>query len=965
MADDKKKNASIYKDSLNLPVTRFDMKANLTQREPARQARWNEANLYARLRAKRANAPKRVLHDGPPYANGEIHMGHLLNKVLKDFVVRYNSMAGYDSPYVPGWDCHGLPIEHTVVKDLGSKAALMTPTEIRALCREEALKWVGIQREQFRRLGIEGDWFAPYLTLDSRYESAIVDVLADLVEGGYVFRQLKPIHWDIHDRTALAEAELEYEDVTSPSVYVNFPIVEGLPAEFADALAGASCHVMIWTTTPWTLPANVAIAYHPDIEYGLIRYTEPESGREIRTILACSLVEKVMAIAGAADIEVLARTKGNRFADVRYRHVFLDRISPLVNAAYVSAEDGTGFVHTAPGHGAEDYQTGLAHGLPVISPVDPSGRFTDEVPAELVGLQVFAANPKVIEILRGAGALVKESPLRHSYPHGWRSKKPVIFRATAQWFISVDHDGLRQKALEQIRTNVKWQPTWGQNRIEAMVGQRPDWCISRQRAWGVPIPAIACANCEHQHLTAESARHFAKLFLEAGTDAWYDRDVLDILPPDLPDGCPNGCGKEHLRKGTDILDVWFESGASHRAVLRDHFRLGFPAYLYLEGSDQHRGWFQSSLLTSVGANGVAPFQNVLTHGFIVDDQGRKMSKSLGNVLSAVKLTETYGADIMRLYVASLDYANDVRMSERGIKETAEAYRKIRNTFRFLLGNLEDYAAFSSAEDATLVNDDLEPLDRWILSRLNRLIREVTAAYEKFEFYRAFHAVHQFASVELSSLYLDALKDRLYAESKLGVSRRTAQRVMAVLHSVLARLLAPLMPHTADEVWEFLPSFLKSEESVHLSDWPVPDPSLDLDSAALEDWSLRLSLREEILKALESLRAGKRIGSAQEASVRLFADDPAQREKLARELLVLQSLTNVSEVVLAETSSEEGRTDSAQISGVSLAASPCEFAKCERCWNLRETVGSDPAFPTLCGRCVHVISEDHARLGAQA
>lgn len=962
MADEKKKPASVYKDTLNLPVTKFDMKANLTQREPARQAEWVSMDLYAKLRERRKSSPRRVLHDGPPYANGEIHMGHLLNKVLKDFVVRYNNMAGYDSPYVPGWDCHGLPIEHTVAKNLGSKVAEKTPTEIRALCRDEALKWVGIQRDQFKRLGVQGDWENPYLTLDARYESAIIDVLADLVEGGYVFRQLKPIHWDIHDRTALAEAELEYEEVTSPSIFVNFPVVEGLPPEFAEALTGQPCSVMIWTTTPWTLPANVAIAYHPDLEYQLIRYREPESDRVIHTILAGSLVEKVMGIAGVTGQEILAAVTGKNLAAVKYNHVFLGRVSPLVNAAYVSAEDGTGLVHTAPGHGAEDYQTGLVHGLPVISPVDPSGRFTDEAPAEVVGLQVFAANPKIVEMVQQAGALVKQMPLRHSYPHGWRSKKPVIFRATAQWFISVDHNGLRDKALGQIRSSVQWRPEWGQNRIEAMVGQRPDWCISRQRAWGVPIPAIACAECEHQHLTAESVRYFSKLFLAEGTNAWYDRNVADLLPPDMPNGCPNGCSREHLRKGTDILDVWFESGSSHRAVLRDHFQLGFPAYLYLEGSDQHRGWFQSSLLTSVGANGVAPFQTVLTHGFIVDDQGRKMSKSLGNVMSAVKLTETYGADIMRLYVASLDYANDIRMSERGIKETSEAYRKIRNTFRFLLGNLEDYAPFASAAELAIEPAELQPLDRWILARLNKLVRDVTEAYERFEFYRVFHTIHQFASVDLSSLYLDVLKDRLYAEQKSGASRLAAQKVMARIHTVLVKLTAPLMPHTADEIWGFLPEYLRDQPSVHLADWPTVATEFELDETAQSDWEKILALREEMLRELEKLRAAKLIGSAQEATVTLVTQNSELSSWLARNLQLLQLLTSTSSVVLAGVSPVESPTCSASISELSLTAAASANAKCERCWNLRSSVGEDSSFPTLCDRCATVVRVDHKQLG---
>ncbi|MFM1802370.1 MAG: hypothetical protein RJA81_1722 [Planctomycetota bacterium] len=961
MSEAKKKPESVFKNTLNLPVTKYDMKANLTQKEPVRQAKWEESLVYKQLRKIRSQSKKRVLHDGPPYANGDIHMGHLLNKVLKDFVVRYNSMAGYDSPYVPGWDCHGLPIEHKVVKDLGSKVATKSATEIRALCRDEALKWVGIQRDQFKRLGIMGSWEEPYLTLDPRYESAIIDVLADLVEGGYVFRQLKPIHWDIQDRTALAEAELEYEEVTSPSIFVNFPVVSGLADSIVEHAAGEPVHVMIWTTTPWTLPANVAIAYHPDLEYQLLKYLEPETGRTILTILATALVEKVMGLGGIQEFSTLTSFKGAALAGTQYRHVFIDRLSPLVNAAYVSAEDGTGMVHTAPGHGAEDYQTGLAHNLPVISPVDPSGRFTEEAPEELVGQQVFAANPKVIEIVRNAGYLFKEMPLRHSYPHGWRSKKPVIFRATAQWFISVDHDHLRDRALDQIRNHVKWSPAWGQNRIEAMVGQRPDWCISRQRAWGVPIPAITCSACEHQHLTAESVRYFSKLFLEHGTDYWYSHDVSELLPPDMTQGCPNGCDREHLRKGTDILDVWFESGSSHRAVLRDHFELGFPAYLYLEGSDQHRGWFQSSLLTSVGANGVAPFQGVLTHGFIVDDQGRKMSKSLGNVLSAVKLTETYGADVMRLYVASLDYANDIRMSERGIKETSEAYRKIRNTFRFLLGNLEDYAGFDSAEDLAIVKSDLEPIDCWVLNRLNSLIREVTQSFEKFEFYRVFHAIHQFASVELSSFYLDILKDRMYAEPKAGLSRKTAQRVMSQILSVLVRLLSPLMPHTTDETWEFLPEYLTCGASVHLADWPSVNEEFEFSSDEVDQWNRRLGLREEILKQLENLRSAKQIGSSQQSKVTLFTENVELRSWLEQNLLEIQSLTMTSEVVIDRIEQDCHSARSSRWPDLLISATTSSHAKCERCWNLRSSVGSDQDYPTLCSRCAGVIRQEYPGL----
>ena len=645
-----------YKDTLNLPVTRFDMKANLTVKEPQRQALWREMDLYAKIREKREDQPRKVLHDGPPYANGDIHMGHLLNKVLKDFVVRFLTLKGFDSPYVPGWDCHGLPIEHKVAKDLGSKIAGMDASEIRERCRVEALKWVGIQRDQFLRLGISGDWFNPYLTLDPRYEASIMDVLADLVAGGYVFRQLKPIHWDVHDRTALAEAELEYHDVTSPSVYVAFPMTSGVPAWFGEGswFAEAPWSALIWTTTPWTLPANVAIAAHENLDYAGVRHADPKTGEPRAVILAEALVEKVMAAGGVSDYEIVARCKGRDLEHATYRHVFLDREGPIVLAPYVSAEDGTGLVHTAPGHGTDDFTTGQRYGLPTLSPVDDAGRFTDEAPAELAGKGVFQANPLVVEMLRSRGVLFHEQPLLHSYPHGWRSKKPVIFRATHQWFISVDHDDLRKKTLQAI-DGVNWLPSWGRSRIDAMVTNRPDWCISRQRNWGVPIPVLFNDATGEHHLTAESVRYYRDLFRREGADSWFKKTAEELAPPDLDRSrFPVGA----LRKGTDILDVWFESGSSHRAVLAQNFELGYPAFMYLEGSDQHRGWFQSSILTAVGTTGRAPFETVLTHGFIVDDQGKKMAKSGGNAVSAVKATEQYGADVLRLYVASLDYADE-------------------------------------------------------------------------------------------------------------------------------------------------------------------------------------------------------------------------------------------------------------------------------------------------------------------
>jgi len=936
-------NAKPYKETLNLPATRFEMKANLASREPQLQARWRSADLYGQIRKARAGRERKVLHDGPPYANGEIHMGHLLNKVLKDMVVRSLTMRGFDSPYVPGWDCHGLPIEHKVMKDLGPKAQALDVSQVRTLCRGEALKWVGVQRDQFRRLGIDGDWDRPYLTLDPRYEAGVMDVLADLLEGGYVFRQLKPIHWCVNDRTALAEAELEYRDETGPSIYVNFGLVAGVPEEFGPGPWNA----MIWTTTPWTLPANVAIAAHADLDYAAVRYDDPATGRPVQTVVAAELVAKVMGLRKVNSFAEVARVKGRRLEGVEYQHPFLERTGPVVLAPYVSADDGTGLVHTAPGHGTEDYQTGRAYGLPTLSPVDTAGRFNDEAPDWLRGKTVFAANPEVIDRLRDSGHLYLDLKFDHSYPHCWRCKKPVIFRATEQWFVGVDRDDLRGRTLAAI-DGVKWVPGWGKARIEAMVGQRPDWCISRQRSWGVPIPALGCESCGTQLLTAETARHFRDLFREAGADAWFSRPVDEILPPGA--ACPK-CGGTAFRKEGDILDVWFESGSSHRAVLDEpSYGLGgSPAFLYLEGSDQHRGWFQSSILTSVGGTGRAPFEAVLTHGFVVDEHGEKMSKSVGNTISAVKATEQYGADVLRLYVASMDYADDVRVREAGIKEMADAYRKIRNTFRYLLGNLDDYRDF---DPAAVPFDSLQEIDRWALGQLNAVTRDVRSAYGQFEFYKVYQRVYQFCAVALSSFYLDVLKDRLYAERPDGPGRRAARYVLWALHDRLARLLAPILPHTAEEVYDLLPAGLAKAASVHLAEWPEPEPAWD-DAARDADWARLLAVRDEVLRVLERLRAAKSIGSAQEASVALSADDPALAALLNQNRALLETLAIVSELEITA-GPPPGATPGVDLPALRVAARKATYPKCERCWNLRPTVGADPAHPTLCGRCAAVV-----------
>ncbi len=939
-------NAKPYKETLNLPVTKFDMKANLTVREPQIQKRWAEANLYGAIRKSREGRERKFLHDGPPYANGEIHMGHLVNKVLKDLVVRSLSMRGFDSPYVPGWDCHGLPIEHKVMKDLGSKAAGMDNAEIRSICHKEAMKWVEIQRDQFRRLGIEGDWDKPYLTLDPRYEAGIIDVLADLLEQGYVFRQLKPIHWCIQDRTALAEAELEYKDETSPSIYVNFEMVSGVPESWGPGAGAGPWHAMIWTTTPWTLPANVGIAAHPDLEYAGIRYDDPTSGQTVQTILAAELVAKVMELRKVQGYQEVGRVKGKALEHAQYRHPFIDRVSPIVLANYVSVEDGTGLVHTAPGHGAEDYQTGRVYGLPTLSPVDDGGKYTSEAPPALVGKVVFAANPAIVGMLRQSGHLYHDFSFAHSYPHCWRCKKPVIFRATEQWFIGVDRNDLRGRTLKAI-DGVTWIPGWGKSRIDAMVGGRPDWCISRQRSWGVPIPALGCDSCGTQLLTAETARHFRDLFRQEGANAWYTRPVESLVPPGAT--CPH-CGGTSFRKERDILDVWFESGSSHRSVLDEpSFGLGgSPAFMYLEGSDQHRGWFQSSILTSVGSTGRPPFETVLTHGFVVNEQGEKMAKSGGNAVSAVKMTEQYGADVLRLYVASMDYADDIRMSERGIKEMSEAYRKIRNTFRYMLGNLGDYASF---DPSTVPLDSLQEIDLWALGQWNAVIRDVREAYEAFEFYRVYQRIYQFCSVTLSSLYLDVLKDRLYAEAPDGPERRAAQFVLARLHDGLTRLLAPIIPHTAEELWDLVPASAGKASSVHLAEWPQVNPAFD-DPVRDERWEVILAIRGDVLRELEKLRAAKQIGSAQEASVRLSSTDPELSQRLETERVLLTTLTMVSEIELADSVDAAAGLD---LPALRIHARKSTHGKCERCWNLRPTVGQSSEHPTLCDRCVKVVA----------
>ena len=933
-------NAKPYKETLNLPATRFDMKANLTVREPRFQDRWRARTSTARSARPAPAASARSCTTAPPTPTARSTWGTCSTRCSRTSSSARSRCAGFDSPYVPGWDCHGLPIEHKVVKDLGSKAAGMGVSEIRDLCHAEAMKWVDLQRDQFRRLGVMGDWDNPYLTLDPRYEAGILDVLADLLERGSIFRQLKPIHWCLNDRTALAEAELEYHDETSPSIYVNFPIVSGVP----ESWGSGPWHAMIWTTTPWTLPANVAIAVHPDLHYAGVRYVDPSSGQTVHTILAVDLVAKVMALRGITDFAEVGRVPGADLEGARvppclHRPRKPDRPGRLRQRR---GRDGPGPHRPRPrDRGLRDRPDVRPADLEPgrrLGPVHRRGPRRPRGQERLRGQPASSSRPCAS---RASSITSSRSPTATRTAGGARSRSSSAPPSSGSWPSTTPTCAAR--TLQAIADDVRWFPSWGRSRIEAMVSLRPDWCISRQRSWGVPIPALGCTACGTQLLTAETVRHFRDLFRAEGADAWYETPVEELLPPGA--SCPK-CGGTDFRKEGDILDVWFESGSSHRSVLSGDFDLGYPAYLYLEGSDQHRGWFQSSILTAVGTTGRAPFETVLTHGFVVDEQGKKMAKSGGNAVSAVDATEKYGADVLRLYVASMDYAEDVRMSERGIKEMSESYRKIRNTFRYLLGNLEDYARL---DPSAVPAETLHEIDRWALGQLNRVIEDVRGAYERFEFYRVYQRIYQFCAVDLSSFYLDVLKDRLYAEAPDGPDRRAAQFVLARLHDALTRLLAPIIPHTAEELWDFLPDGPEKPSSVHLAEWPEPDPSWD-DPARDARMDRLRQVREQVLRELEKLRAAKVIGSSQEAKVRLSVPESGPNALSESDLDLLTTLCIVSEIHAEGPAPTDSDPDA-----IGVVAERSGYAKCERCWNLRPSVGQDADHPTLCDRCVRVVS----------
>ena len=798
-----------YKKTLNLPSTEFPMKANLAKREPDQLKRWEEIELYGRVRKASEGRKRFILHDGPPYANGNIHIGTALNKILKDIIVRSRQMSGFDAVYVPGWDCHGLPIEHNVDKELGGRKKKMTQLEVRKLCRSYAEKYIDIQREEFKRLGVMGDWDTPYLTMNFEYEAVIARECGKFALEGSLFRSKKPIYWCCRCQTALAEAEIEYHDAATPSIYVKFPVLDDLGASIPELsgpeFSGKKVSVVIWTTTPWTIPANLGIAFHPDFTYAAA-----DTGKGEVYIVARDLVERCMQAFGVSEYRIIAEFNAHMLDRKRCRHPLYDRESLIVLGNHVTLEAGTGCVHTAPGHGREDYEVGLEYGLDVYSPVDDRGCFTDAVDY-FSGQFVFDANDNITAKLNDAGALLASETLHHAYPHCWRCKEPVIYRATPQWFISMDKTGLRKRALEEI-DRVQWIPHWGRERIYGMIENRPDWCVSRQRAWGVPITAFFCSECKSVLFNQKTIDHVFGLFTEHGADIWYERDAAGLLPEDT---ICDSCGSRTFVKETDILDVWFDSGVSHAAVLESRSNLKWPADLYLEGSDQHRGWFHSSLLTAVGTRNGAPYDAVLTHGFVVDEEGKKMSKSLGNIIAPKAVIDRYGAEILRLWVSATDYRDDIRISEKILKQLSDAYRRIRNTCRFMLGNLYD---FDPAKDA-VPYESMQEIDRYIVHALQGLIEKTLNAYDSYELHVIYHSLYNFCTLDLSSFYLDILKDRLYTSPQASQKRRSAQTAIYKVLDAIVRVMAPVLPFTAEEVWLYMPSVKEKEESINLARLP--------------------------------------------------------------------------------------------------------------------------------------------------
>jgi isoleucyl-tRNA synthetase len=919
---------NLYNDTLNLPRTDFPMRGGLPQKEPEILKEWERIDIYGLVQKHRAGKPRFILHDGPPYANGDIHLGHALNKILKDMIIKYRTQRGYDAPYVPGWDTHGLPIEQRAIKDLGLNRHAVDTVRFRNMCRDHALRFVDIQRNGFKRLGVRGDWAHPYLTLDPKFEAAQIEVFGKMAREGYIYKGHKPVYWCPHCETSLAEAEIEYEEKTSSSVYVKFPVSDG-----KGALTGRSLFVVIWTTTPWTLPANLAIAVHPELEYLVIRI-----GAEAYVVaepLKDAFLEAIEQPPGAFEIE--QRLRGADLEGVICRHPFLERDSLVILGEYVTTDQGTGCVHTAPGHGAEDFESGKRYHLEVLCPVDEKGRFTKEA-GVFEGVFIEDANGPIMDLLQEKGMLLKKDRLTHQYPHCWRCKKPVIYRATEQWFVSIDQ--YRSRILQAI-DEVRWIPDWGRDRIYSMIAEREDWCISRQRTWGVPIPIFYCEDCGREIIRDETIAFIQSVFEVHGSNAWWSLPVKELLPEGFR--CPF-CGAGHFRRETDIMDVWFDSGSSHEAVLATHPQLSRPADIYLEGSDQHRGWFNSSLCTAVAISGHGPYKSVLTHGFFVDENGKKMSKSMGNVVDPIKMMDQMGADIIRLWVASTDYRNDMAVSQNIWKQVAETYRKIRNTIRYLLGNIYDY---DYQRDRTPYRE-MPEIDRWALARLQALIKKVTLSFEAYEFHMAYHGLHHFCTVEMSAVYLDIIKDRLYTERAESKARRSAQTALYEILTALTAMLAPILTFTCEEIWTHIPKADKAP-SIQLEDWPAGREEWE-DEALQARWDTILAARDAVQKSLENARQTKLIGHSLDAQVLLL--DVSGRGMWLDALLPYQG--DLAGILITSAASvaagKPGDGDQSALEGLEIQVRKAPGEKCARCWIYSEALDERG----LCPRCARAL-----------
>lgn len=920
-----------YKDTLNLPETAFPMKANLANREPQMLADWQSKGIYEKIRHSNAGETRFILHDGPPYANGHLHCGHALNKILKDIIIKAKSLAGFDAPFVPGWDCHGLPVELNVEKKVGKAGVKISAAEFRAKCREYAASQIDIQRQEFKRLGVFADWENPYITMDPSYEANIIRALGKIIENGHLQQGFKPVHWCIDCGSALAEAEVEYEDKTSPSIDVAFQAVN--PTEIIallnSSLPDKPVILPIWTTTPWTLPANEAVCLNPDLDYVLV-----DAGQRYFVVNA-ELAPSVMQRYGIENYKMVGKAKGSVFEYSLLQHPFYDRQVPIILGDHVTIDSGTGNVHTAPAHGPEDYQVGLAYKLPLVNPVLANGCFAPDV-SLFAGLSVLKANEKILEVLNERQALLHSESIRHSYPHCWRHKTPMIFLATPQWFIAMDKNGLRESIQAEIE-KVNWVPDWGKARISTMVETRPDWCISRQRAWGTPMSLFVHKSTRELHpRTLELIEEVAKRVEKKGIDAWFDLEASELL----------GADAEFYEKISDTLDVWFDSGVSHYCVLKQNPQLSLPADVYLEGSDQHRGWFNSSLTTAVAIYGHAPFKTVLTHGYTVDFEGKKLSKSKGNYVSLDKLINQHGADIIRLWVSSTDYRHEVSISEEIIKRNADAYRRIRNTARFLLANLFDF----SPEENALQGKELIELDRWAIKRCQELQKEIESDYKNYHFHLIYQKIHNFCAVDMGSFYLDVIKDRQYTTPKNSLARRSCQTAMYHIVHALTRWLAPILSFTAEEIWQVIPG--KSSESVFLEHWYQAWP--ELTTVDMNLWQQLQLIRDEVNKALESKRKEGIIGSALAADVILYANDDL--------FPVLNNLENELRFILMTSSAvvkpiNEAIDDIVYNKDLNLAisVSPSTFEKCSRCWHRCEDVGFDKQYPELCLRCAGNVS----------